>query len=220
MTDPRGIRSNNPTNIEYSERTQWQGLDVPPSDGRFCRFVKPEWGLRATLVILRNYQKRGLTTLLQMVSTWAPSTENEPRSYAASVAKVMGINAHDAVDLNDKDLIIKMLRGMVRVECGPPPAGTANGDWLDDSVYEAAWSLANPMTKSRTVRGSGAAVGAAVAGAVIEAATEILPQAADAATLITPLWPEIARWVLIVIVIAGAGLALYSRLEARKAGIR
>jgi hypothetical protein len=59
-----------------------------------------------------------------------------------------------------------------------------------------------------------------LAGAVIEAATEILPQAADAATLITPLWPEIARWVLIVIVIAGAGLALYSRLEARKSGIR
>src|SRR5512139_3216788 len=220
MTEPRGVISNNPLNIEYSPKTQWQGLDSPPSDGRFCRFVKPEWGLRAGIVILRNYQKRGLTTLLQMISTWAPSNENEPRSYAASVAKVMGINAHDTVDMANKDLVVRMLKGMVRVECGPPPAGTANGDWLDDSVYEAAWSLANPISGSRTVRGSGAAVGAAVAGAVIEAATEILPQAADAATLITPLWPEIARWVLIAIVIAGAGLALYSRLEARKAGIR
>jgi hypothetical protein len=30
-----------------------------------------------------------------------------------------------------------------------------------------------------------------------QAATEVLPQATDAATMITPIWPEIARWVLI-----------------------
>src|SRR5512139_56229 len=220
MTEPRGIRSQNPLNIEYSPKTQWQGLGSPPSDGRFCRFIEPQWGLRAGIVILRNYQKRGLTTLLQMISTWAPSNENEPRSYAASVAKVMGINAHDTVDMADKDLVIKMLRGMVRVECGPPPAGTANGDWLDDGVYESAWSLANPISKSRTVRGSGAAVGAAAACAVIEAAQQFIPMGADAATVVAPIWPEVAKWVLIGVVIAGAALALYSRLEARKSGIR
>jgi hypothetical protein len=66
----------------------------------------------------------------------------------------MGINPHDVVDLNNKALVIKMLKGMVRVECGPPPTGTANGDWLDDSVYEAARSLTRPMTASRTARGS------------------------------------------------------------------
>lgn len=220
MSEPRGIRSKNPTNIEYSARTQWQGLDSPPSDGRFCRFIEPQWGLRATIMILRAYQKRGLTTLLQMISTWAPASENNPDSYAGLVGRTMGINPHARVDLTNKDLVIKMLKGMVRVECGPPPAGTANGDWLDDSVYEAAFSLAKPLTQSRTARGSVAAGSAAVAGAILEAATEVLPQAADAATIVTPIWPEIARWVLIVVVIAGAGLALYSRLEARKAGIR
>jgi hypothetical protein len=220
VTEPRGIRNNNALNIEYSVRTQWQGLDAPPSDGRFARFVEPQWGLRAGIIILRNYQKRGLVTLLQMISTWAPPHENNPDSYAGSVARVMGINPHDVVDLNNKALVIKMLKGMVRVECGPPPTGTANGDWLDDSVYEAAWSLTRPMTASRTARGSVAAGGAAVAGAILEAATEVLPQAADAATMVTPIWPEVARWVLIAVVIAGAGLALYSRLQARKEGIR
>src|SRR5512139_3067648 len=116
---PRGILNNNPTNIEYSPSTPWKGLDTPPSDGRFARFVKPEWGLRATLVILANYQKRGLTTLLQMISTWAPPGENNPDSYAGSVARAMGIHPHTAVDLSDRDRVIAMLKGMVAVECGP-----------------------------------------------------------------------------------------------------
>ena len=221
MSEPRGIRANNPTNVEYRPNTQWQGLDSPPSDGRFARFVKPEWGLRATIVIMRNKQRRGLLTLLQMITDFAPAEDNNhPASYAGAVARTMGINPHDRVDLNDKDKVIKMLRGMVRVECGPPPKGSANGDWLDDAVYEAAWSLAKPLTQSRTTRGSVMAGGAAVAGAILEAATEVLPQAADAATIVTPLWPEVARWVLIVVVIAGAALALHARLQARKDGVR
>jgi hypothetical protein len=221
MSEPRGIRANNPTNIEYSPRTQWQGLASPPTEGRFCRFVEPQWGLRATIVILRNYQKRGLVTLLQMISSWAPAADdNHPASYAGTVARYMGIHPHDRVDLTNKDQVIKMLKGMVRVENGPAPQGTANGDWLDDLVYQSAWSLANPLKNSRTTRGSVMAGGAAVAGAILEAATEVLPQAADAATIVTPLWPEIARWVLIVVVIAGAGLALYARLQARREGIR
>jgi len=89
MTDPRGIRSNNPLNIEYSPKTQWQGLDSPPTDGRFCRFVEPQWGLRAGIVILRNYQKRGLTTLLQMISTWAPANAAQISSSVASAGRLV-----------------------------------------------------------------------------------------------------------------------------------
>ena len=216
VTEPRGVRNKNATNIEYHANTPWKGLDEPPSDGRFCRFVAPEWGLRATLMILSNYQKRGLVTLLQMVTTWAPPHENNPDSYAGSVARAMGINPHAAVDLHDKERVIAMLKGMVAVECGPAPAGTANGGWLDDAVYEAAWRLWKPPTQSRTVRGSVAAGGAAVAGAVIEAAQTYLPQAADAATLVTPIWPEVARWVLLGIALAGAVIAYRARTEAQR----
>ena len=216
MTEPRGIRNGNPTNIEYSAKTQWKGLDDPPSDGRFARFIKPEWGLRATLVILANYQKRGLTTLLQMITTWAPPHENNPDSYAGSVGRAMGISPHTVVDLHDKDRVIAMLKGMVRVECGAPPPGTANGDWLDDAVYEAAWRLWKPQSQSRTVRGSVAAGASAAAGAIIEVAQEVIPQAADAATIVTPIWPEIARWVLIGVCLAGAVMAYRARTEAQR----
>lgn len=220
MTEPRGIRSNNPTNIEYSPGTQWQGLDSPPSDGRFCRFIEPQWGLRATIVILRNYQRRGLVTLRQMISTWAPAHENNVENYIGFVVRKTGLKPEQRVNLADRAEAIALLKAMVLMECGPAPAGSVNGNWLDDATYEAGFSLAKPLSQSRTTRGSVAAGGAAVAGAILEAATEVLPQAADAATIVTPLWPEIARWVLIIVVIAGAGLALYARLQARKDGVR
>jgi hypothetical protein len=221
MTEPRGIRANNPTNVEYRPNTQWQGLADPPTEGRFCRFIAPQWGLRATITIMRNKQKRGLVTLLQMISDFAPAEDNNhPLSYATAVARRMGCGVHDRVDLADKDKTIAMLHGMVAVECGPAPKGTANGDWLDDSVYEAAWSLAKPLTQSRTARGSMITLISATAGAVVEVAQDIVPQAADAATLVTPIWPQIARWVLIAVCIAGGALAFYARWQAKQEGIR
>jgi hypothetical protein len=220
MTDPRGIRNANALNIEHNPRNLWQGLAEPPSDGRFARFVEPQWGLRAGILILRKYQQRGLTSLRAMISTWAPAHENNVESYIGFVCRQTGFKPETQINLHDEAQTIALLKAMVLMECGPAPAGSVNGNWLDDATYKAGFSLARPMTASRTARGSVLAGGAAVAGAIMEAATEVLPQAADAATMVTPIWPEIARWVLIAVVIAGAGLALYSRLQARKEGVR
>jgi hypothetical protein len=217
---PRGIRNNNPLNIDYHANNPWQGLDSPPSDGRFCRFVEPQWGVRAAILIIRNYNKRGLDTLRQIISAWAPATENNVENYIGFVARKTGFQAGTTIDGHDKATMLPLLKAMCLMECGPAPAGTANGNWLDDAVWEAGWSLSKPLSQSRTTRGSVMAGGAAVAGAIIETATEVLPQAADAATIVTPIWPEIARWVLIGVALAGAALALYARLEARKEGIR
>ncbi|MCO5762742.1 MAG: hypothetical protein NHG36_14710, partial [Chromatiaceae bacterium] len=207
MTTPRGIRNNNATNIEHHTRNAWQGLAVPPSDGRFCRFVAPQWGLRATILILRKYQARGQRTINQMIAAWAPHTENDVSAYLQRVCSRTGLRAHDVPDLADKAQTIALLKAMVAVECGPAPAGTANGDWLDDAVYQSAWSLAQPLAGSRTVRGSVAAGVSAAAGAVLEVAQEVLPQAADAASTAGAVWPEVARWVLIGVCLAGAALA-------------
>ena len=220
MTEPRGIRNNNPLNIDHHANNPWQGLDEPPSDGRFCRFVAPQWGLRAAILILRNYQKRGLYTLRQMISTWAPANENNVENYIGFVVRKTGLQPGNPVDLADKEQTIALLKAMVLMECGTAPAGSVNDNWLDDLTYEAGWSLAKPIKASRTVQGSVLSGGAAFAGALLEAATETLPQAADAAAIVTPIWPEVARWVLIAVVIAGAALALYARLQARDEGIR
>ena len=216
MSEPRGIRNNNPTNIEWSASTQWQGLASPPSDGRFARFTDPQWGLRATLVILRNYQKRGLTTLRQMVSTWAPSVENNVENYLGVLVKYTGLRESSTVDLTDKDLVIKLLRGMVRVECGAAPKGTANGDWMDDSVYEAAWSLSKPMSKSKTVGGAAGAAAATVAGAVVEVAQSQMDVIIGAGSA----WPKYAVAISTLVALCCIGVVIYSRLKARTEGIR
>jgi hypothetical protein len=221
MTEPRGIRANNPTNVEYRPNTQWQGLADPPTEGRFCRFIAPQWGLRATIIIMRNKQKRGLVTLLQMISDFAPAEDNNhPLSYATAVARRMGCGVHDRVDLTDKDKTIAMLHGMVAVECGPAPKGTANGDWLDDSVYEAAWSLANPLDRSRTMIGGATAGAATAAQGLLDVVQESTQQAAVVADTVGMAWPEIARWVLLAVALAGIGYALYARWQARQDGVR
>ena len=51
MSQPRGIRNNNPGNIEHNG-TNWQGMDNPPHDGRFIRFVTPQYGIRAMARVL------------------------------------------------------------------------------------------------------------------------------------------------------------------------
>ena len=220
MTAPRGIRSNNPLNIDYQPANPWQGLDSPPSDGRFARFVAPQWGIRAAVKVLHSYQKRGIVTMRQTISTWAPPAENNTEAYIAFVCRKAGVKPETRIDLANQDQVIAILKAMVLMECGPAPAGTANGNWLDDAVYTSGYSLANPLSKSRTARGSLVTVGTAVAGAVVQVAQDVLPQAADAAAIAAPIWPEVARWVLIAVCIAGGLLAFYSRYKAKEEGIR
>lgn len=84
----RGIRNNNPGNIRWGD--DWQGL-VPQAqrtDKSFCQFIKPEYGIRAMIIILRNYQrKHRLSTISGIINRWAPTNENDTQSYINSVAK-------------------------------------------------------------------------------------------------------------------------------------
>ena len=219
MTEPRGLRSNNPLNIDYHASMKWQGLDDPPSDGRFARFTSLAYGLRAGVINARSYKhKHGIRTLNQYMQRFAPVGKENPTTYREFVAKTTGLSLDAVIDLDDRATVQPILRAQVSFENGIDLAEVDAR--IPKEVWDAAWSLARPIGQSRTVRGSAAAVVSAAAGAVLEVATEVLPQAADAATIVTPIWPEVARWVLISVAIAGGALALYSRLQARKEGIR
>jgi hypothetical protein len=220
MTVPRGIRSNNPLNIDYQPANPWQGLDSPPSDGRFARFVAPQWGIRAAVKVLHSYQRRGIVTVRQTISTWAPTAENNTENYIGFVCRKAGVLPETRINLDDRDQVIAILKAMVLMECGPVPEGTANGNWLDDAVYIAGYSLARPITQSRTVRGSAVALTSAAAGAVVEMAKEVVPDAVDAASAILPFNGRFALIVLFLVCAAGATLAFLARTGAREEGIR
>ena len=74
----RGLRNNNPGNIEYKKGNDWKGkLPYDPKiEPRFERFRSMEYGARALLANLRTYFKRGNNTIEKILNTWAPSSEN------------------------------------------------------------------------------------------------------------------------------------------------
>lgn len=102
MSTPRGIRNNNPGNIDYSPANAWQGQlkPDPAIEARFARFDTPENGIRALGKTLRTYQrKHGLKTVQAIIARWAPSQENNTAAYVRSVeSKIPG--AWPGVDID------------------------------------------------------------------------------------------------------------------------
>lgn len=98
MSVPRGIRNNNPLNIEAGSFTQGQP-GFAGSDGRFARFDSPEAGVGAANKLLDTYQnKYGLNTPAGIIGRWAPAGDgNNVSAYAGNVAKALGIGPNDPV---------------------------------------------------------------------------------------------------------------------------
>ena len=218
MADPRGIRNRNPGNLRYVASVKWEGLDDPPSDGAFCRFKSDQFGIRALVKQLRTYRDRyGLHTIRDLISRFAPSSENNTAAYSKAVAAAFGTAETFSPDLDDPAEMETLVRAIVRHENGEGPL---DGHWYPDLVYRAGIKLAMPMSKSRTMVGSATAAGATAAQGLLDVAQESISQGSDAAIMVGSVWPEIARWVLIAVALAGIGYAMYARWEARKEGIR
>ncbi|EBU8846327.1 structural protein [Salmonella enterica subsp. enterica serovar Muenchen] len=124
MNTPRGIRNNNPGNIRWGD--DWKGL-APKSqrtDKDFCQFITPEYGIRAMIVILRNYQrKHGLNTISGIINRWAPTNENNTQAYIDSVAKSTGVTPDQFVHTDDSRFMMKLLQAIIRHENGVQPYG-------------------------------------------------------------------------------------------------
>ena len=101
----RGMRNNNPLNIIKSEKINWQGEVKPSTDPNFAQFETLEYGLRAAFKLLQTYYtKHGCRTITQIISRWAPETENQVVAYIKAVSQRTGI-APDVL-------------AMAMVECG------------------------------------------------------------------------------------------------------
>lgn len=119
---PRGIRNNNPGNIRWGD--EWQGLVDKPrrTDKSFCQFTSPEYGIRAMVIILRNYQRNyGLRCIADMINRWAPPNENDTQAYINSVAQATGTGADQPIDLNDSRKLFPLLQAIIRHENGSQP---------------------------------------------------------------------------------------------------
>lgn len=123
MAQPRGIRNNNPLNIEAGKFTQGQP-GFFGSDGRFARFETPEQGTQAANKLLDVYQnKHGLNTVNGIVGRWAPAADgNNVSAYAANVAKRLGIGPDDPIP---PELRPQLIAAMGQHENGRPISNVA-----------------------------------------------------------------------------------------------
>lgn len=114
---PRGIRNNNPLNIRIGNT--WLGERANPADPAFEEFVTMEYGLRAAFLILRRYIRRyGKNTVTSIVSTWAPSSENNTVRYIDTVCKRAQMAPDEPIQYEDKVTMCKLVDAMAFVECG------------------------------------------------------------------------------------------------------
>lgn len=116
----RGLRNNNPGNIEASDKNPWEGQIG--SDGRFAKFETPEHGIRALgKNLLTYYQKHGLDTVGEIITRWAPPKENKTDAYIKAICDQLGVAADQQIDVTNPRTLAALCAGIVNHENGSQP---------------------------------------------------------------------------------------------------
>lgn len=133
----RGVRNNNPGNIDYNKANNWVGqlgleLQFGRNSPRFARFDTPENGIRALGKLLQTYyNKHKLTTVRAIIKRWAPEIENDTGAYITVVAQRCGIGPDQRiVDIKDPVVLGGLMHAIIKHENANfeyPPAVFAEG---------------------------------------------------------------------------------------------
>ena len=116
MSEPIGIRNNNPLNIRSND-VEWLGK-VGEKNG-FVVFDSAVNGIRAAARLMRTYRdKYELTTISGIVSKWAPPVENDTNAYIDGVSKKTGIQSN--AQLYESDYL-GVIDAMIYHENGKQP---------------------------------------------------------------------------------------------------
>lgn len=116
----RGIRNNNPGNLEASDVFQWQGQTG--NDGRFATFSSPEHGIRALGKNLLAYHRRGLDTISKIISRWAPPQDNnDTSSYINKVSQALGVTPDTPLNVASPHVLSALSKAIIHHENGVIP---------------------------------------------------------------------------------------------------
>ena len=118
---PRGIRNNNPGNIEYTS-IEWLGQIG--NDGRYAVFSDAVFGIRAmALEIYDSIVRDGDDTIRKLINQWAPPTENLTGAYAAAISRQTGIGMDEKL-LYERD-VQPLIEAIIQHENGVQPYSLA-----------------------------------------------------------------------------------------------
>ena len=127
-TMTRGIRNNNPLNIRHSA-DQWQGMRAQQTDQSFVQFESMDYGYRAAWKVLESYwnhfeQVGKLFNARNILTRWAPPTENDTEAYFRTVLRLSGVGGNETFPKPSRGTgygrLEVLLRAMTTVECGIP----------------------------------------------------------------------------------------------------
>lgn len=228
MTTTRGIRNNNPGNIDRKAANKWQGrmpaekmTDAQRAEKRFEVFAAPAWGIRAMAVLLINYfDRHGCDTVEKIINRWAPPVENDTGAYVRAVASAVGVAPTARISLHD----YARLRPLVVAIIAHENAGYA----YPAEIVDEGLRLAG-VVKPKASLAQNAAATALVAGGTA-AAIEVVPPVLDGIAQVLPLLstlgqvanattglPQAARVVAYVLVGISICASLYAWYRLRRA---
>lgn len=148
---PRGVRNNNPGNLEASSSNPWIGQTG--SDGRFAKFETPEHGIRALGRNLISYQRQGIDTVGEIINRWAPpSDNNDTAAYIKAVCAQLGVTANQPLDASNPDTLQALCAAIIKHENGTQPYSS---DQLSTGV-SAALGLTQLPTSNKRYTGNAA----------------------------------------------------------------
>ncbi|HBQ5188502.1 TPA: hypothetical protein L7435_002589 [Klebsiella pneumoniae] len=153
-------RNNNPGNIR------------PVGGGGFRAFGSALEGWEAMKNQLMRYftgktTGRRLQTIMDIVSTWAPSADNnDPAKYARDVAGWMGVSPTAALNLSDPNTMAMLMQSMARKE------GYSN--WNSPLAHQAAGAQVNQQNTYNIYGGNAQEIGQEVSRRQLDANARVL----------------------------------------------
>lgn len=118
-----GIRNRNPLNIRDNKANAWVGR-IGADELGFVIFDTPENGYRAAAKILKSYAKRGIVSINDIISTWAPKNgvDSQGRKYTNHTEEYIAY-VSQSLNKSPSDIITpanypELLHIMSRVEVG------------------------------------------------------------------------------------------------------
>lgn len=127
----RGLRDNNPGNLRYYASIPWNGQTGDDGNG-YAVFDTAENGVRALGHQLQTFAGRGLTSVQAIISTYAPTNENDTAAYISDVSNRLGVGASQPLDVYG--MLPQLADAIIHHEQGTQPFSM---DDLTAWVYEA-----------------------------------------------------------------------------------
>ena len=122
----RGLRNNNPLNIRHSSSC-WKGMTKEQTDASFVTFESLAYGYRAAWRTLFTYFYRFVSekkhfTVRNIISRWAPPTENNTEAYIRSVLQLSGIGGQERLlppdNVQSYSKLSRLIAAMTVIENG------------------------------------------------------------------------------------------------------